>query len=254
MTDIFSEVEEEVRRERYQQLWKRYGTSVITAAVVVVGSVAGWQIWERYSLAQREAASLEFNNATNVAETGNLPQAETEFVRLATEAPAGYAQLAEFVHVKTLLLQGKRDEAIANLHALIDDSDPLLSAPARLQLAWVLAETAPREEVEAIIAPLQNEDSPWLYAASEVDAYLSFHHGDRADAAAAYQAIAVSGGAPEGLQQRAAAIAQYLRANTTMAEEGAAPTETAISAEETVPAEQITAPSGENNDQEVSQQ
>jgi hypothetical protein len=253
VTDFFSEVEEEVRRERYQQLWKRHGTSIIAVAFVVVGSVAGWQIWERYSLAQREAASLEFNNATNVAEAGNLSQAETEFVRLAQEAPSGYARLAEFVHVKTLLLQGNREEAIANLRELIADSNPLLSAPARLQLAWVLAETAPREEVEAIIAPLQNDESPWRYAASEIDAYLSYYHGDRADAAAAYQALAVSVGAPEGMQQRAAAIAQFLRANTTMAEGGTAPSETSAPGEMSVPAESLE-PATETSDQEANQQ
>lgn len=253
MTDFFSEVEEEVRRERWARLWKRHGTSLVAAAVVVVGSVAGWQLWERYSLAQREAASLEFNNATNVAEAGNLAQAETEFTRLAAEAPAGYAQLAEFVKVKALLLQGKRDEAIANLRELVENSNPLLSAPARLQLGWVLAETAPREEVEAIIAPLQNDDSPWRYAAAEIDAYLSYYHGDRADAAAAYQALAVSVGAPEAQQQRAAAIAQFLRANTAMEAENAGGDGTELTGEAAAPAEAIADPPGETSDQEATQ-
>jgi hypothetical protein len=253
VTDFFSEVEEEVRKERWERLWKQHGTSIIAAAVVVVGSVAGWQIWERYSQAQREAASLEFNNATNVADAGNLAQAETEFVRMAEEAPAGYAQLAEFVHVKTLLLQGERDEAIVQLRALVADSNPLLSAPARLQLAWVLAETAPRAEVEEIIAPLQNETSPWRYAAAEVDAYLSYYHGDRADAAAAYQALAVSVGASEGLQQRAAAIAQFLRANTTADSENAAGGNVGLSGDAAAPAETITETEGETSDQEATQ-
>lgn len=253
MADIFSEVEEEVRKERWEQLWKRYGTFMIAVAIMVVASVAGWQIWERYSLAQRESASLAFNNATNVAEAGNLPQAESEFITFASEAPAGYATLAEFAHVKTLLLQGKRDEAVMNLRELVEDSNPLLSAPARLQLAWVLAETAPRDEVEAIIAPLQDGESPWRFAAAEVAAYLNFFHGDRIEAAAAYQALALDPGAAEGLQQRAGAIAQFLRANATPVTDVIAPNETEISGDEAAPEAVTPESSGETSDQEAPQ-
>jgi hypothetical protein len=253
VADIFSEVEEEVRKERWAQLWKRYGTFVVAAAGMVVASVAGWQVWERYNLAQRESASLAFNNATNLAEAGNLPQAESEFVRLTSEAPAGYARLAEFLHVKTLLAQGRRDEAVMSLRELVADPNPLLSAPARLQLAWVLAETAPRGEVEAIIAPLQDGESPWRFAAAEVAAYLNLHHGDRAEAAAAYQALALDPGAAAGLQQRAGAIAQFLRANPAPATNATAPGETEISGEEAAPVETPPESSGETSDQEALQ-
>ena len=43
MSDIFQEVDEEVRRERLMQLWKRYGNFVIAAAVIVVLGVGGWR-------------------------------------------------------------------------------------------------------------------------------------------------------------------------------------------------------------------
>jgi hypothetical protein len=251
VTDIFSEVEEEVRKEHWEQLWKRYGPFAIAAAATVVVSVAGWQFWERYSLAQRESASLAFNNAINVAEAGNVPQAESEFITFASEAPAGYTRLAEFLLVKTQLAQGKRDEAVANLRELVADPNPLLSAPARLQLAWVLAETAPRDEVEAIIAPLQDGESPWRFAAAEVAAYLNFHHGDRGEAAAAYQALALDPGAAEGLQQRAGAIAQFLRANAPPATNAGPVSETEISGDEAEPAEATSESSGEASDQEA---
>ena len=36
MSDIFQEVEEDVRRERYEQIWKQYGNYILAAAGVVV--------------------------------------------------------------------------------------------------------------------------------------------------------------------------------------------------------------------------
>ncbi len=217
MVDIFSEVEEEVRKERWEQLWKSYGTFIIIAAGAVVVSVAGWQAWERYSQSQREAASLEFNTALGVAEAGNVPQAESDLITFTADAPAGYAKLAEFQLAKAQLVQGKRDAAIESLRQLIEDPSPLLSSPARLQLAWLLAETAPRAEVDSIIAPLQDGQSPWRFAAAEISAYLDLQAGNREEAAAAYQALAIDPGVSEGTTQRAGAIAQFLRANAAQA-------------------------------------
>jgi len=42
MSDIFQEVEEDVRRERYEQLWKKYGNYMVAAAIVVVMAVGGY--------------------------------------------------------------------------------------------------------------------------------------------------------------------------------------------------------------------
>ncbi|MEE8438987.1 MAG: tetratricopeptide repeat protein [Micropepsaceae bacterium] len=217
MTDFFSEVEEEVRKERWQHLWQSYGTLIIIVAGSVVVSVAGWQAWERYSQSQREAASLEFNTTLGVAETGNIPLAESNFITFSADAPAGYAKLAEFQLAKAQLVQGKRDAAIESLRQLVEDPNPLFSSPARLQLAWLLSESAPRAEVEAIIAPLQDSQNPWRLAAAEISAYLDLQAGNREEAAAAYQALAIDPGVSEGTTQRAGAIALFLRANAAQA-------------------------------------
>jgi hypothetical protein len=226
VTDIFSEVEEDVRKERWEQLWKRYGVYVIGVATAVIVGVVGWQAWENYELAGRQEASVRFNTAQNAFDTGDLPMAETEFAAIAAEAPAGYADLAEFQRATAQLAQGKRDEAITSLRAIVDGNDPLLSPPARLQLAWLLAEAAPRAEVDEVIAPLLGAQSPWRFPAAEVGAYLDFRDGDREAAAASYQALAVDPGVSDGLRQRAGAIAQFLRANEAQATNAIEPGET----------------------------
>lgn len=44
MSDIFQEVEEDVRRERYEKLWKKYGNYIIALAVLIVAGVAAFQV------------------------------------------------------------------------------------------------------------------------------------------------------------------------------------------------------------------
>jgi hypothetical protein len=48
VSDIFSEVDEEVRRERLKKLWERYGGLLIAACVLVVVAVGGWRTYEWY--------------------------------------------------------------------------------------------------------------------------------------------------------------------------------------------------------------
>ena len=40
---IFREVDEELKQERYEKLWREYRWYIIGAAIVVVAAVAGWQ-------------------------------------------------------------------------------------------------------------------------------------------------------------------------------------------------------------------
>ena len=43
LTDIFHEVDEEVRRERLQKLWERYSIYIIALAVLIVAGVGAWR-------------------------------------------------------------------------------------------------------------------------------------------------------------------------------------------------------------------
>mgnify|MGYP006945477697 CR=1 FL=1 len=45
MSDIFREVDEDLRHERYKRLWDRFGVYVIGLAVVIVLGVSGYKAW-----------------------------------------------------------------------------------------------------------------------------------------------------------------------------------------------------------------
>lgn len=215
MSDIFQEVEEDVRRERYEQLWKKYGNYIIAAASVVVLAVGGYQAWTAYDLNQRRAVSDRYQAADEFIRANDPVKAEAAFAELARDAPSGYATLAKFQLSAALLAQGKRDPAIVLLRELAESSDPVISSVARLRLAWTIADAAARPEIISILAPLTTPDSPWRFAAAEVMAYLDFMQGSRSDAQAAFTKLSEEPAAPPSLRQRAAAIAGYLKANPT---------------------------------------
>ncbi len=213
MSDIFQEVEEDVRRERYEQIWKKYGNYIIAAAAVLVAAVAGYQAWQRYDLTQRQQVSDRFSQATQAAQTGNLPKAETDFAALTKEAPSGYATLSKFQLAGTYLAQGKRDQGVALLRELAASSDPIISSTARLRLAWTLADASPKPEIVTLLEPLTAADNPWRFAAQEVLAYVDLKGGARDTALAEYQKLSQDAAAPANLRQRAAGLSEFLKAN-----------------------------------------
>ena len=66
MSDIFREVEEDVRKERLEKLWKAYGDYAIALVALIILAVAGYELWLRYENSQRAKASAEFVTAQHV--------------------------------------------------------------------------------------------------------------------------------------------------------------------------------------------
>jgi hypothetical protein len=215
VSDIFQEVEEDVRRERYEEIWKKYGNYIIALASVIVLAVGGWQLWQRYELNQRQQASDKYEAAIAVGRSGDAVKAEAAFTEIAKDSTSGYATLAKFELASALMAQGKREPAIALLRELVQSSDPLISNPARLRLAWTIADAAPKPEIATLLQPLTAPDSTWRFAAAEVLAYLDLTQGSRGDALGEYEKLAQETAAPASLRSRANAIASYIKANPT---------------------------------------
>jgi hypothetical protein len=223
VSDIFQEVEEDVRRERYEQLWKNYGNYIMIAAALLVAAVAGYQAWQRYDLSQRQKISDRYRAASQSAQTGNLPKAESDFAALVKDAPTGYSTLSKFHLAGAYLAQGKLDPAVALLRELTTSSDPIVSSSARLRLAWTTADAVPKSEIVNLLQPLSAADSPWRFAAAEVIAYVDLKDGTRAQALAEYQKLSQEADAPASLRQRAVGISEYLKANPESGISAAAP-------------------------------
>ncbi len=76
MADIFHEVDEEVRRERLQKLWERYGIYVIALAVLIVAAIGVWRGYEYWETKKATAAGAAFELALSLSEAGKHAEAE----------------------------------------------------------------------------------------------------------------------------------------------------------------------------------
>ena len=94
MSDIFHEVDEEVRREQLKRLWERYGNYIIAACILLIAGVGAWRAYEWWETKRAAESGAAFEQAAALAEAGKPQEAEAAFAKLATDGTAGYRVLA----------------------------------------------------------------------------------------------------------------------------------------------------------------
>lgn len=211
MSDIFREVEEDVRRERLEKLWKQYGDYVIAAAALLIIGVAGFKLWQHYEYVQTQKASAAFIEAIESANNGKGTDAVAAFARIAKTAPGGYAEVAELAEANALLASGKRTDAVALYKKIADKRSDEIGQAARIRAAWALADSASKTELVDLLSPVNKDDSGWRFMAREILAYADFREGHLPASLAAFSALAKDTGAPDAIRERAQAMATLMR-------------------------------------------
>lgn len=210
MSDIFREIEDEVRQERLQKWWKKYGDYVIAGVSVVVIAVAGWKLWQHYEQQQRLKASSKFESAVQMSAAGQSDLAAQAFAQIAKQAPSGYAKVAEMSRADDLLAAGRTNEAVAIYMKLADSNKNGLGDVARMRAAWAQADTISAGDLNKLLAPLNDGKSQWRFMAQELIAYKAFKDGNIADALKQYRALAAEPGVIASVRARAEAMATFL--------------------------------------------
>lgn len=208
MSDIFREVEEDVRRERFARLWKKYGTHAIVLLVLAFVALGAWQLWQRHVRAEQEKSALAFIAAQRITDPR---QAATAFSDLAKDATPGYAQLARLSQADAMFAAGQRKDAIDLYKQIAAGDNGAVGAMARLRAAWAMAENASRADLARLLAPLDEKGSSWRTLAEEVLAFADYRALDMKAAAARYMALEKDPEAPDALRARARAMAAFLK-------------------------------------------
>lgn len=210
MGDIFREVDEELRQDRAERLWKAYGSYVLAAAVAVVVAVAGWQWRGQYTTSRNIAFGVQFAEAESAIRQ-NPTDAVNQFAKLAEAAgTAGYGVLARFHQAALKAQAGDSKGAITIYESLASGSDvdqPLRDAA--LILAALHALDFPETDMAALgrrIEPLVAPRGPWRHSAHEILGILARKSGNNTAAREHFQSIADDLDAPQGIRARAAEL------------------------------------------------
>jgi hypothetical protein len=218
MTDIFSEIEEDIRKDRAKRMWDRFGKYVIGGAVFLVLGVAAWRGYDAYTTSQAAAAGDSFLDAIALVEQD--PQAGLEaFDAIAADGPGGYAALARFRAASTLAQEEDYQGAIAGFQALVDDGgiDPLVRDVARIRLGYLLLDHGAAADIEGLLLPLSEDTNPFSHSAREIRAFAAMKAGNREQALALFLELVGDFASPEPVRSRARVALDVLASDGTSA-------------------------------------
>ena len=94
MSELFNEVDEEVRRDQLKKLWDQYSIYIVAGALLIIAAVGGWRGYQYLEAKKAAEAGAAFDKAIELAEQNKHAEAETAFTELAAKAPSGYRVLA----------------------------------------------------------------------------------------------------------------------------------------------------------------
>ena len=211
MSDIFREIDEELRRDNLHKLWSRYGRYVIAAAVLVLVVAGAIVAWRDHQLSERRAQSTRYASALALARDGKEADAVKVFETIAQEG-GGYAVLASFEEGAWLAKSGDRKAAIAiydRIAGARELDSRLRELAALLSVMQGMAESDPHSTIERL-ASLTASGNSWRPTALELTAIARFSSGDRSGALDLYKSLADDPTAPSGLRARAAEMAAAL--------------------------------------------
>lgn len=212
---------DEEQWEAIKQWWKENGTSVLLAAVIGIGGVAGWNWWQQSQYQKAVVASSTFELLQLKYQQGQFKEVAREAHRLETEHPdSPYAAGAAFL-MASWLAQEKRDMkgALEQLDWVVAHApESGMKDVAQLRAARLLADAGQYEQARARLDRVAVATLPpagqglYHYVAGQI-ALLA---GDAAKARSAFQAVLKEAAAEPGLKQ----LAQLQLDDLTPAEGG----------------------------------
>jgi hypothetical protein len=183
MTDIFQEVDEEVRRDKAAEFWKKYQNPIIGAALVVVLAAGGFRYWQYEKEKAAQAAGDQLQAAIAAIDAGKPGEAFGGLAKLAAESPGGYRILAQMAEAGAKAADP--GAAIASFQAVAGNTsiDPLFRDAAKLRAA-LLELNIPGDEAAgtAALTSLASGDGPYRRLAKLTLGALAIGRGDYDDA------------------------------------------------------------------------
>lgn len=211
MSQLFDEIDEDVRRDQLKRLWENYSIYIIAGVILIIAAVGGWRGYQYLEAKKAAEAGAAFDQAVELSEAGKHAEAEKAFADLAAKAPFGYRVLARLRMAAEVASRDQQaaaklfDEIAADRSVGVAERDL-----ARIRAAQLLLESTSypdmKERLEAAAAP----DATFRHTARELLALSAWRANDASATRQWLDMIANDGQTPPSLRSRAEALQALL--------------------------------------------
>ena len=119
MANIFNEVDEDIRKERYQNLWSNYGKYIIAFLMLIVIAFSLTQYFQAKNISDNKAILDMYFSAAEGIEKNQLDFANNELEIVYNQKNKMLAALSGFKMSETYLNNNQKEEAILLLEKIV---------------------------------------------------------------------------------------------------------------------------------------
>jgi hypothetical protein len=211
VSELFDEVDEEVRRDQLKKLWDQYSIYIIGLALLIIAGVGGWRGYQYLEAKKAAEAGAAFDRAAELSDQSKHAEAEAAFADLAAKAPYGYRILARLRTAAEIAARDKPAAAKAFDDIAADTSVAASERDlARIRAAQLLLETTTYPNMLQRLEPAAGKDGAFRHSARELLALSAWRANDATATRQWLDMIANDGDTPPGLRSRAEALQALL--------------------------------------------
>ena len=201
MANIFREVDEDIRKERYINLFRKYGVYVIAIIVIIVGTLAGIQFYSGYQVNKNEMLFAEY---INIIENNSDDTLE----KLSDSGETSNIFLNGMYLLKRsdlLVASGQIDQATLLLSEAIENDalNKIHNDVAIYKLLMINIETLSIEEIKSYQNKLISEVDAF-YLTEELIAIKFLIEGQKEDAIKKFSELSTNNSVPIEIKNRSA--------------------------------------------------
>jgi hypothetical protein len=211
VSEIFDEVNEEVRREQLKKLWDQYSIYIIAGALLIIAGVGGWRGYQYLEAKKAAEAGVAFDKAVELSEQNKHSEAEAAFNDLAAKAPWGYRMLSRMRAAAEIATNDPQAAAKMYEDIAADGSiGAQMQELAKIRAAGLLLEKSSYPNMLSRLEPLAAPGATFRHTARELLALSAWQASDSAAARKWLDVIAGDGETPPSLRSRAEALQALL--------------------------------------------
>jgi hypothetical protein len=211
VSELFDEVDEDVRRDQLKKLWEQYSIYIIAGALLIIASVGGWRGYQYVEARKAVEAGAAFDKAVELSEANKHTEAEAAFADLAAKAPAGYRVLARLRTAAEIASRDQQaaakmfDEIAADRSVGVAEQDL-----ARVRAAQLLLESTTYPDMKTRLEAAAAPGATFRHTARELLALSAWRANDAVATRQWLDLIANDGETPPSLRSRAEALQALL--------------------------------------------
>ncbi|EJF77719.1 hypothetical protein MCO_00857 [Bartonella sp. DB5-6] len=184
---FIAEVNAEFRQEKALAFWRRYGISVVVAAIIFVLMIVIYQIYHHEQIKKAGYIGDAFVKSLDFADTRHFDEAMKQLESVKVSNFGGYPFLARLREASLLMEQGDVVKSVEVFDSVADDekAPQILRKVAKIRAAYILVDTGTLDDVKKRVKDMENDIDPMRMSAREVLG-LAAYKADKIDEAVDY--------------------------------------------------------------------